>query len=406
MGRDARIKATRARLEANRERRIAELMAAEPELIDRMPLPEVREATAEPGLPLAEIIKRTLAGYADRPALGERAKEFVSVDGRTEMRLLPHFITITYGELWTRLRATAADWYHHPEFPLHAGDFVAVLGFGSTDYTILDLACGQVGAVAVPLHNTATVAHVRALVTETAPRVFATSVTRLGTVLEALNGDTSVRRLIVFDHHPELPEHREHVRSARGRLAAAGSPVSLELLSTVVNRGRTLPAAPSLPPENGEGEALSALIYTSGSTGTPKGVMFPESTVSLMWRPNWGARHRIPMFTTHFLPQSHLVARRLLAKTLALGGTAYFVANSDLSTLLEDFALTRPTDIAIVPRVCEMLFQSFQSHLDQRSDRAEALRHFREEVFGGRIVQVLCGSAPLGPELADFFESC
>ncbi|HKN51264.1 MAG TPA: AMP-binding protein, partial [Amycolatopsis sp.] len=400
---NSRADATRARLEENRKQRIAGMVRAEPELAERMPLPGVFEATAEPGLRLSEIVKRTLLGYGERPALAERAKEFVSVAGRTEIRLLPRFDTISYGALWARLSAVAADWYHHPEHPLRAGDFVAVLGFAGTDYTTVDLACGQVGAVAVPLHNNATMAHIRHLVAEATPRVFATSTARLETVLEALAGDTSVRRILVFDHHPELAEHREAVAAAHRRLAEAGSPISVELLSSVVDRGRTLPPAPDLPPEN---EALSALIYTSGSTGTPKGVMFPESSVALTWRPARDPEHQHPMITANFLPQSHLVARRLVAKTLALGGTAYFVASSDLSTLLDDLALIRPTELALVPRVCELLYQSYQTRLGQQATPAEALARFRDEVLGGRIIHAPCGSAPLAPELTEFLEAC
>ncbi|MGW7530464.1 carboxylic acid reductase [Streptomyces sp. NPDC054783] len=413
MRNNPRVISTRAELEANRKQRIAGLVAAEPELAGRLPLREVFEATAQDGLRLAEIVRRTLAGYADRPALGERAREFVTVAGRTEMRLLPRFDTVTYGELWMRLRAIAADWYHHPDHPLRAGDFVATLGFAGADYTAVDLACSQVGAVSVPLHNNASVEHIRLLVEEAAPRVFATSVARLAPVLDALAGDTSVRRLIVFDHHPELHEHREAVAAASRRLAAAGSPLTLELLSEVVGRGRALPDPPVLPAEDGT-EALSSLIYTSGSTGSPKGVMFTESTVSLMWRPNWEPAHQYPVITANFLPQSHLVARRLVAKTLAQGGTAYFMATSDLSTFLEDLALIRPTELALVPRVCEMVFQSYQSRLEQLApqgelrgaEHAELLAHFRDEVFGGRLVLAPCGSAPLARELVDFLETC
>ncbi|MFC7384188.1 carboxylic acid reductase [Sphaerisporangium rhizosphaerae] len=404
MGNDSRADTTRARLEANRTRRV-EMLAADPELAGRMPLKEVFDSTAEPGLRLPEIVKRTLTAYADRPALAERAKEFVSVAGRTELRRPPRFDTVSYGELWSRLSAVAADWYHHAEHPLRAGDFVAILGFAGTDYTTVDLACGQVGAIAVPLHNTATVAHIRHLVEETAPRVFATSAERLGTVLEALAGDTSVVRLIVFDHCPELAEHRESVARARRSLAETGSPVSLEPLSEVIERGSASPPAPEPPPVDDTREVLSALIYTSGSTGTPKGVIFPESTVSLMWRP---PEQPHPMISANFLPQSHLVARRLVVKTLALGGTAYFVADSNLSTLLEDLALIRPTEFAMVPRVCELLYQSYLSRLDQpgAGPAEELQRHFRDVVLGGRVIHTPCGSAPLAPELAAFVESC
>jgi fatty acid CoA ligase FadD9 len=404
MGNNSGAGATRARLEANRDRRIAGMLAAEPALAGRLPSPAVLAATGEPGLRLAEIVRRTLAGYAGRPALAERAREFVSVAGRTETRLLPRFDTLSYAELWARLSALAADWHHHAAHPLRAGDFVTVLGFAGIDYTTVDLACGQVGAVAVPLHNNASIDHIRHLVAEAAPRVFATSAARLGTVLDALEGGTSVVRVLVFDHRPELTEHQETVAAARRRLAEAGSPIDLELLSDVVARGRALPPVPDLPP--GDGSALSSLIYTSGSTGTPKGVMFPESAMCQMWRPASDPDRPYPMITANFLPQSHLVARRLVAKTLALGGTACFVAGSDLSTLLEDLALIRPTEVAMVPRVCELLFQSYQSRLNRGDASAEVRAYFRDTVLGGRIIHAPCGSASLAPELAAFVESC
>ena len=80
-----------------------------------------------------------MEGYADRPALGQRAHELVTDDatGRTIGRLLPRFETITYHELWTRAGAVASAWQHTP---VGAGDFVAIMGFASTDYTTLELA--------------------------------------------------------------------------------------------------------------------------------------------------------------------------------------------------------------------------------------------------------------------------
>ncbi|WP_229713719.1 carboxylic acid reductase [Streptomyces fuscichromogenes] len=397
----------------NRKQRIAELFRAEPELVGSMPVAGVFEETAGRGQRLSRIVGRTLAAYADRPALGERARQYVSVDGRVTVRLLPRFDTISYGELWSRLSAVAADWYHHPRHPLRDGDFVAILGFAGTDYTTVDLACGQVGAVAVPLHTNASVDHIRHLVAEAAPRVFATSTDRLATVLEALAGQTCVRRILVFDHHPELPEHREALATAGRLLATTGAPMSLELLSDVVGRAGSLPPVPELLPDDGADGALSALVYTSGSTGTPKGVMFPESTVSLMWRPPAGPDHQYPSITANFLPQSHLVARRLVIKTLATGGTAHFVADSDLSTLLDDLALIRPTEIALVPRVCELLFENYHAQLNQRAargelrdaDHAEVIAHLRDHVLGGRIIHAPCGSAPLAPELAEFLRT-
>ncbi|HWT49041.1 MAG TPA: hypothetical protein VN255_10835, partial [Mycobacterium sp.] len=66
--------------------------------------------------------------------------------GRSALRFLPGFETISYADLWARVQVVAADWHHH-EHPVRAGDFVCVLGFASIDYTAIECACIHLGAV-------------------------------------------------------------------------------------------------------------------------------------------------------------------------------------------------------------------------------------------------------------------
>lgn len=73
------------------------------------PDPAVLEAARGQGVRLAEVLQTFVDGYADRPALGQRAREFVtdSAMGRTSARLLPRFETISYRDLWARVSAIA-----------------------------------------------------------------------------------------------------------------------------------------------------------------------------------------------------------------------------------------------------------------------------------------------------------
>ena len=49
------------------------------------------------GVLLIDVIRTVMNGYADRPALGQRAVEFVTdANGRTVAELQPHFDTLTY----------------------------------------------------------------------------------------------------------------------------------------------------------------------------------------------------------------------------------------------------------------------------------------------------------------------
>src|SRR5690349_18558591 len=86
-------------------RRAEELAATDPQFAAAQPDPVVAEALENPDLRLPQVIQTVVEGYADRPALGQRAVEFVAdpVSGRTSLSLLPRFETITYRELGDRI---------------------------------------------------------------------------------------------------------------------------------------------------------------------------------------------------------------------------------------------------------------------------------------------------------------
>ncbi|HEY0228791.1 MAG TPA: carboxylic acid reductase, partial [Mycobacterium sp.] len=143
---------------------------------------------------------------------------------------------------------------------------------------------------------------------------------------------------------------------------------------------------------------------TSGSTGTPKGAMFTES----LCIGTWLAQSDQPVITLSYMPMSHLIGYGYVILTLANGGTSYFAAKSDLSTLFDDLALVRPTSLSLVPRVCEMFYHHYQRELDRHTQTDEAagelVTAIREQILGGRVLAVGCGSAALSPEIKVFME--
>src|ERR1700722_7064560 len=250
------------------ERRVEELTANDPQFAAAKPDPAVAKALEQPGLRLPQIIQTVLEGYADRPALGQRAVEFFAdpKTGRTVLEVLPRFDTITYRELDERVSALGRALTNDS---VRAGDRVAVLGFTSVDFTTIDVTLNQIGAVAVPQQAGAAIPQLQPIVTETEPGVIAASVNQLSDAVELiLSSDHQPAKLVVFDYHPEVDDEREAVESARARLAA----VPVELLTDLIERGKHLPATP-VANDSAE-DALALLVYTSGSTGAPKGAMY------------------------------------------------------------------------------------------------------------------------------------
>jgi fatty acid CoA ligase FadD9 len=392
--------------------RVQDLYATDPEFAAAAPDLDACKAITKPGLRLADIVRILSERYADRPALGQRAVKFVQdAAGRTSTQLLPAFDTITYRQLWDRAVAISSALGSHPVQP---GDRVCTLGFTSVDYTVVEAALVLLGAVSVPLQASAPLPQLISITDETEPVVIAAGVDYLPTAIEiALRGGATAR-VVVFDYRAEVDEHRESLAAARAQLADAGSPVAVEPIGEVIERGASQPAS---APRSDDDDPLSLIVYTSGSTGTPKGAMHLEHLVAMNWqspaRATLQRGHGIPSIALNFLPLSHVGGRGMLFGVLGTGGTAYFAAKSDISTLLEDIALVRPTQLNLVPRVWDMLFQQYQNQLDLRCTdgtdpatvESQVKADLRQNLLGGRYVTVRTGSAPISPELANWVES-
>src|SRR5258708_4654762 len=121
---------TNAGPDATRSERVAEricrLEATDEQYRNATPDPVLQAAAREPGLRLPQILEMFAQGYADRPALGWRARELTAdpTTGRTTSRLLDRIDTISYRDLWANVRAVATAWRHDAANPVTPGDVV------------------------------------------------------------------------------------------------------------------------------------------------------------------------------------------------------------------------------------------------------------------------------------------
>lgn len=186
----------------------------------------------------------------------------------------------------------------------------------------------------------------------------------------------------------------------------------------------------------------NAILYlTSGATGDPKMVMVTHG--SLLANLHMGPAV-LPLsvddITVAFLPSAHIAQRVVVELLPILSGTAVSFAES-LSKLPGEIKSVRPTYFLAPPRMWERVYTSIRTEVLKKSPLAQkiffasvglglaAARYKRRgkavpwririplqladkvifgkirERFGGRLRVAASGAAPLGAELAEFYEA-
>jgi long-chain acyl-CoA synthetase len=184
-------------------------------------------------------------------------------------------------------------------------------------------------------------------------------------------------------------------------------------------------------------EDVATIAYTSGTSGRPKGAVITHGTIVAELESCAKAYDIRPDdVILSILPYAHIFERI----AAFLFGAVLAGAELDLGRgpehLLDDILAVRPTCMEAVPRLFEKVVQSMQTEIQKRSPLARAvfnwavrtgreheratrpgpllrlrraladrlvLRALRRKITGGRLRVFLSGSAPLLPEVEEFF---
>jgi long-chain acyl-CoA synthetase len=293
------------------------------------------------------------------------------------------------------------------------GDVVAIMARTSFEWTLVDWALWNAGAVSVAIYETSSPSQV-----------------------QWIASDSGARFAVV-----ESSRHREDVESVRGELP------DLEKI-WVIDDGdldRLVEGGAEVSDEDLEARRTSrrmsdvaTLIYTSGTTGRPKGVELTHanfvdtarSAVTFLGEEVLPPGSRALLF----LPLAHVFARLLnVAQTYAGATTAF---TPDTKNLLPDLATFRPTFLLAVPRVFEKVYNGaeqkaitggkgaiFRAGAETAiaysralsAGRVPLLLRAKHALFepllyrtlrgamGGAVRWSVSGGAPLGDRLAHFF---
>ncbi len=392
--------------------RIWEMAEADPQLEALKPREDVTRRLQEEGISYREIIAAALDGYAERPAMGTRAYE-VGLDARTGesfRHYLPSFSTVSYARLHGQIKNIANFWRHHPQHRVAPGDMVAFIAFTSAEMAAVDLACVYAQAVSVPLQANLPRHDMEEVLRDTAPVTMVANMENLALATDYTCGQDTIRSLIVIDYDERIAAERQLLETTRARLAENGGAARLLTFTEALEHGGGFTFEP-LPPAPRGRDNISMIMYTSGSTGTPKGALIHDAISIQFW--SWMPVY-VPTVAMGYAPLNHFMGRNMVHSALAQGGTVYFTLKSDMSSLFEDIRIARPTFITFIPRVCELVYQHYQSEVQRRLAEGEApaaadaavRAEMSKSFLGERLNAGGVGSSPTAPQVRQFMAEC
>lgn len=315
------------------------------------------------------------------------------------------------------------------EAGIGAGDRVAIISESRPEWLMADLAILSIGAVTVPVFPTLAAPQARYILQDSGARLaFVSNAAQLDKVQAIRHHLPALQAVVVYDSDP-----------------AQTLPVSVMKFETLKERGHA-----RILGEWGTGRAfrdrakavkpadLATIVYTSGTTGEPKGVMLTHqnlasnmiSSVAIL---RLGDDER----ALSFLPLSHSFERMLSYVSLANGISLVFAESTD--TIARDIQTVKPTLMTGVPRVFEKLEARIlekgrempeprrtlfnwainvgraRAAAELRGKRASALNSLQAKLadrlvwskirqnLGGHLTNIVSGSAPLPPSIAEFF---
>ena len=166
---------------------------------------------------------------------------------------------------------------------------------------------------------------------------------------------------------------------------------------------------------------LKLLVYTSGTTGAPKGVMLTEhNLISVVYYGLQVADIKTKCLSV--LPYHHTY-EAVAGILVALHKRACICINDSLKNVLKNLQLYKPDYIYLVPAFTEVFYKNIWSNaqktgkdkiLKKMIPISNALRKIGidlrskffksiHEAFGGNLKEIVCGGAPIRPEIGKFF---
>lgn len=175
--------------------------------------------------------------------------------------------------------------------------------------------------------------------------------------------------------------------------------------------------------EKSDPDSLKLLVYTSGTTGKAKGVMLSEhNLVSSIY---YGLMVSTVYDTGLSILPYHHTYEAVSDILVSFHHHSTLCINDNLQSMMKNFKIYKPSYVYIVPAIAESIYKRIKKIIQKEGNeeqfsllinKSNELRRneidkrreffgFIHEIFGGRLKKIVCGGAPIRPEVAEFFDN-
>lgn len=354
---------------------------------------------------IADLLPLAVERYRDRTAV--RVKR----DGSWQ--------DITFGEVGAIADQISLGFV---DVRIEPGDRVAILCRTRPEWSYVDFAATQIGAVVVPIYPTNSPEECEFVLADSdAVAVVCEDMEQVAKIASVRERLPHLKRVIVIEPGDATPEQ-------------LGDAITLDALRARGHnhdRAEIVRRYTAVAPED-----PFTFIYTSGTTGPPKGCVLTHGNYRAMLDMVEQSGGVVDDEITYlYLPLAHSYALLIQLLSYDVGAAIAYWSN-DTNQIIVELTEVRPTNLPSVPRIFEKIYTLVTSNAPQEqieqatrvgvavrdlqlagkpvpADLQAAFDRAEEELFGkvrgafgGNVRQAVTGAAPIAQEILEFFYAC